>query len=216
MAKPGMVDVDIKIDDDLAATAGQAEMASAVRYLIQAATAIDAPATVLRRLARSVHALADEMAPLPRCDCDVFPVHHLTSYYSAVGGMLNPLLPILKLEPDPEDPLKLRGRIHPSFNYRGPPGTVHGGIVAAIHDQLVASATRLHGHIAATAALKVNYRLPTPIDQPLELSAWVERRDGRKLSVRSICEHDGRITSDSEALLIMVDANSLGKKARGD
>jgi len=209
-----MAEADDQIDHDTAAD--QAEMANAVRDLIQTATAIDAPATVLRRLTASLRALAGEMAPLPRCDYDLFPAHSLITDYSAVGGKLNPLLPILELEPDANDPLKLRGRIHPPFNYQGPPGIVHGGIVAAIHDQLLASVTRLRGHIAMTASLKVTYRLPTPIDQPLELSAWVESREGRKLRVRGICQHDGRLTSDSEALLITIGPGSLEKRARGD
>ncbi|CAM2175402.1 PaaI family thioesterase [Burkholderia orbicola] len=198
------------------ATADQAEIASAVRYLIRAATAIDAPANVLRRLARSIRMLADDMGPLPRCDYDAFQTLQLNHSYSPVGGKLNPLFPILEFEPDADDPLKLRGRIHPSFNYRGPPGLVHGGIVAAIHDQLVASVTRLHGHIAVTASLKVNYRLPTPIDQPLDLSAWIENCDGRKLSVRAICQHEGRTTSESEALLITIDPSYLEKRVRAD
>lgn len=202
----------MKVGDDAVTASEQAEMASAVRHLIRAATAINAPASVLRRVARSIRLLVDDLEPLPRCDCDVIRIGELNDVYSPIGGKLNPLLPILELEPDVDDPLKLRGRIHPSFNYRGPPGFVHGGIVAAIHDQLVASVTRLHGYIAVTASLKVNYLLPTPIDQPLDLLAWVENCDGRKLSVRAICQHDGRTTSDSEALLITIDPGALGKR----
>ena len=175
-------------DEDESAAA---ELTAAVRRLLRSSTAINAPEADLRRLARGVDALAEEMALLPRLDVNHTPVDQLNSSYSAVGGKLNPLLPFLHLQPDEIDTLKLHGQIQVPFNYKGPPGALHGGIVAALHDQVLGSVNRLSGYPAVTGWLKVDYHLPTPYDQPLDLCAWIERIEGRKVTARSTCKQNG-------------------------
>jgi acyl-coenzyme A thioesterase PaaI-like protein len=52
--------------------------------------------------------------------------------------------------------------------YEGPPGTVHGGIVAAYLDEILgAAAARAAGRPAITGELTVRYVKPVPIATPL-------------------------------------------------
>lgn len=199
---------------DAATDDSRAELVQALRRLLQAGTAVEASPTELNRLARSIHALADKMTALPQSDHFDVPDHCLNGSYSAIGGRLNPLLPFMELEPAKDDPLRVQSRIELPFHYKGPPGAVHGGIVAALHDQILGSISRLHGRPSVTASLKVDYRRPALFDTPLDLCAWVDRIDGRKMWARSICEQGGSVISEGEALLVVVDVKAMAEDAR--
>ncbi|WP_132992228.1 PaaI family thioesterase [Gordonia zhaorongruii] len=82
-------------------------------------------------------------------------------------------------------------------------GVAHGGHVAVAFDDLGGMAAALHiGGVSRTAYLKVNYRSLTPLETPLILRTWVERREGRKLFVNGTL-HDGeRLCADMDALFI--------------
>jgi uncharacterized protein (TIGR00369 family) len=52
--------------------------------------------------------------------------------------------------------------------YEGPPGAVHGGIVAAYLDEVLAGAAVHHtGRMYVTGELSVRYVRPTPVERPL-------------------------------------------------
>ena len=52
--------------------------------------------------------------------------------------------------------------------YEGPPGAVHGGIVAAYLDEVLAGAAVHHtGRMYVTGELSVRYVKPTPVERPL-------------------------------------------------
>lgn len=186
----------------------QADLAAALREVLEAGTAMVAPSEQLAQFAESARDLAARMAPFPRGERPFMAMEVLCTHHTPVGGQLNPVFPVLDLVVDLQDPNKLRGRIHMPFHYEGPPGVVHGGMVSAIHDQIVASFTRHMGCIAATASLKVQYFLPTPSEQTLEWSAWCIAEEGRKLTIKSSCECEGRVLSECEALLIKVGAQA--------
>ena len=52
--------------------------------------------------------------------------------------------------------------------YEGPPGAVHGGIVAAYLDEVLAAAAVNHtGRLYVTGELSVRYVRPTPVERPV-------------------------------------------------
>jgi len=66
--------------------------------------------------------------------------------------------------------------------YQGYPGVVHGGIVAAILDEISGRAVMVDGSgedLMATLRLTVRYRRPTPTETPLTAVGWVERVGGK-------------------------------------
>lgn len=65
--------------------------------------------------------------------------------------------------------------------FEGYPGIVHGGILASILDEAVGRVAMAgdHHHFMMTVNMKVQYRLPTPIDTPLEIQAKAIRMRGR-------------------------------------
>jgi len=65
----------------------------------------------------------------------------------------------------------------------GAPDRAHGGIVAALFDEIMGMVPPMHGHLAFTGWLRVDYVQPCPIGIPLEFRAWHDSTDGRKISV---------------------------------
>jgi uncharacterized protein (TIGR00369 family) len=89
--------------------------------------------------------------------------------------------------------------------YQGYPGVVHGGIVAAMLDEVAGRAVLIGGSdedLMATLRLTVRYRRPTPTGVPLTVVGWVERPGKRIAKVAGeIRLPDGSVTADCEALL---------------
>ncbi len=65
--------------------------------------------------------------------------------------------------------------------YEGYPGLVHGGIVAAMLDEVVGRVSMIgdHHHFMMTVRLDLKYRHPVPIETPLHLVGRIERLRGR-------------------------------------
>ncbi|HEC33548.1 MAG TPA: PaaI family thioesterase [Chloroflexi bacterium] len=92
--------------------------------------------------------------------------------------------------------------------YQGYPGVVHGGIVAAILDEISGRAVMVDGSgedLMATLRLTVRYRRPTPTETPLTAVGWVERVGGKGARVAGeIRLPDGTVTAECESLLVAV------------
>lgn len=74
--------------------------------------------------------------------------------------------------------------------FEGPPGTAHGGIVAAYLDEIFAGAVvRATGRLAITGELTVRYVRPVPIETPLFGRAHVVTDHGRYVDVEGRIEH---------------------------
>ncbi|WGY01749.1 hotdog domain-containing protein [Nocardioides sp. QY071] len=65
--------------------------------------------------------------------------------------------------------------------YAGPPGKLHGGVGALLLDVILSSLVQHHAVRAVTASLTVDYRVATPLDVPLRLTAEIVGRSGRKV-----------------------------------
>jgi acyl-coenzyme A thioesterase PaaI-like protein len=69
--------------------------------------------------------------------------------------------------------------------FEGAPGRAHGGIVAAVFDDVMGLVLKMVGTPAYTGELTVRYLAPTPIGERLEFRAWLANRDGRKLFIEA-------------------------------
>ncbi|TVR21864.1 MAG: PaaI family thioesterase [Ilumatobacter sp.] len=65
--------------------------------------------------------------------------------------------------------------------HEGAPGRSHGGIVAALFDDVYGFVLTIHSQAAFTGELGIRYEAGTPIGRPLECRVRQTRRDGRKL-----------------------------------
>ncbi len=111
--------------------------------------------------------------------------------------------------------------------YQGYPGVVHGGVVAAMLDE-VAGRTQMNGsppRFMYTARLDIRYRQNVPTGQPLHLIGRSKKVKQRTATASAqIFGPDGSLLAEAEALLInipddlisTVDLESLGWKVYPD
>jgi len=86
--------------------------------------------------------------------------------------------------------------------YEGPPGYVHGGIVALAFDELFGMVTVLNGQGGLTGRLSVRYRKPTPLGQELRMTAWIDHHEGRRMRTRGTIHAGHQLTAESEGLFV--------------
>ena len=117
-------------------------------------------------------------------------------------GLRNPVAVPLTIHQDHE-----RARADADFHlnalYEGPPGCVHGGVVALILDQLAGEAAAAGGAPGMTGTLSIRYERATLLGD-CSASAWVDRVDGVKTFVKGeMRDADGETTATCEGVFIM-------------
>ncbi|MUL40818.1 PaaI family thioesterase [Streptomonospora sp. PA3] len=122
---------------------------------------------------------------------------------NVVSGPTNPAALPLRLETVPEG--GLRGEAVLNGVYQGPPGLVHGGWLAALLDQALGAAAGAEGKPGLTANLDVDYRRPTPLNAPLEITSRVTGTERRKVFVSGEIRHNGEVTAEGTAIMVRID-----------
>lgn len=122
--------------------------------------------------------------------------------YSPVTGPLNPVAPPVPMRTEGGG---LAATVSLSALYEGPPGCVHGAVIAGVYDQLLAMANALNGTHGPTGRLTVSYRKPTPLHRPLEFRSRIRRIDGRKVYVTGTCHDGDDLLTECEGLFIQYD-----------
>jgi acyl-coenzyme A thioesterase PaaI-like protein len=188
------------------ATPERAELASALRMMIDAAMSVEdvAPET-LHEVAREIEQLTfrlgrgrDEGAGYrPRTHGDYLP-------RSPIVGEASPLSPRLDWEvvtrEDGSPGVEARGTF--GAPYEGPPGFVHGGWIACAFDEVLGIANIVAGSPGMTARLIVHYRKPSPLFRELRLRAWVDRVEGRRIMSRAEMYDGETLTAEAEGLFV--------------
>lgn len=97
-------------------------------------------------------------------------------------------------------------------NHQGFPGVAHGGIVAAILDE-VGSRVMMIGdglRLGMTAKLDIRYRQPVPIEQPLRAVARRVRDRGRLVSAHAEIRNAlGEVLAEAEVLCAEIKLDRL-------
>ena len=121
--------------------------------------------------------------------------------YDALIGPLNPIAPpvVFHLQDG-----RAVGAVRFTAPYAGPPGCVHGGVIAAVFDQTFNVANIAAGVAALTASLHLSFRRPTPLDTDVVFEGWQERVDGQRIHTRGRLLHDGVATVDAEGVFVSV------------
>jgi acyl-coenzyme A thioesterase PaaI-like protein len=89
--------------------------------------------------------------------------------------------------------------------FEGAPGRSHGGIVAAIFDDVLGYLLSLHHVPGFTGELAVRYLAPTPLERPLTFRAELLEREGRKLRTRADARDGGELIATATATFVAVD-----------
>ena len=175
---------------DPAVVAALTSLAQRTRELVEAVVLTDAEVDEIGQVAAEIRGLAGRLDARRRGG----PIRSvprggaLTQLHSPVTGEANPLAPPIRIATTPEGTARAEFTLGPV--YEGPPDSVHGGVCAAILDHLLGAAAIAGGRPGMTAGLRLRYRRPTPVGEPLVAEARISAVEGRTTVV------DGRILND--------------------
>lgn len=112
------------------------------------------------------------------------PGEAIPSHYDGCFGCGSKHPASLHIQLQAENGVAVSGSVQITPWMQGAPGLAHGGILAAIMDELLGSLNWLVMTPSVTAKLETEFVTPVAVDSTLLLRAWADRRDGRKLYVR--------------------------------
>jgi acyl-coenzyme A thioesterase PaaI-like protein len=128
------------------------------------------------------------------------------SHYCFVCGVSNPVG--LHLHFESFQPGEVIAEVTLPEHFQGYPGITHGGIIAAMLDEVAGRAHMGSGaepRFMFTASLKVRYRKNVPTGQPLRVVGTAGERKGRMAEAHSaIYAEDGTLLADAVAILVDV------------
>jgi len=136
----------------------------------------------------------EKLAPLP-------PLTHGAQNHCFGCGTQNTVGLHLEFSLAPDGKVVCHANISP--NYEGPPGYLHGGIIATLLDEVMSKANRSKGVVAVTRQLTVEYLRPVPSGSPIRLEGKVDRHEGRKLwTTGQILNAEGTVLASAHGLFI--------------
>ncbi len=197
-----------------------AELADAVRRLIGLTTAAIAPPEATLAAARALHAVADALerhVPDPPPPATVLHPPAEGAFdlgermpFDVVVGAHNPLALPLKVRLEPPKSV-LTGTF--TRAYEGPPGCVHGGVLAASFDVALAAANIIADVPGPTARLELTYRRPTLLHVPCVLECRVEHHDGRSVRTVGRLLQNDRVTVEAAGDFVKLDKEQIARMA---
>jgi acyl-coenzyme A thioesterase PaaI-like protein len=181
-------------------------LGAALRDLTDAAVRTEVPVAELDAAAEAARRIALRLRAESRDPQEIAAVDDPTTgerWYSPVHGPGNPVAPTLTATDTPDG--RATGRVTLGTPHEGPPGVVHGGVVAMLLDHMLARAVRAGGRGGLTATLTVTYRRPVRLGVPLLLTAKMADADGRRTTARArlVAEDDpGTTLAEADGLFV--------------
>ena len=122
--------------------------------------------------------------------------------WSPIIGPLNPLSADVEFH---HADGRTTGRANLGAQFNGPPGMVHGGVIALLFDELLGATNVCNGLGGFTGTLSIRYERPTWVEHELQLESWVDRVEGRKVFTVGTISIGGEVTARAEGIFIMTE-----------
>lgn len=190
-------------------------LAQAMRQVLQHAATTSADDGVVSRAADLIEEAAAILEPGPHgrtyhgtAEGAVGGAPHGFISYSPVTGPLNALASIVSLESSDNE---VTATVTYGSAYEGPPGCLHGGLIAAIFDEVLGFAQALSGAPGMTGRLEVTYRSPTPLHQPLRVTGRFDGINGRKIMTSGEIHAGDRLCAQAIGTFISVRAEKFAE-----
>jgi acyl-coenzyme A thioesterase PaaI-like protein len=189
-------------------------LARAMRLVIERLVPSNAPEEELRAAADGLERYAEALRAHPR-------LKHFHGYAESANagdvgaffdqspmiGLANPLAPPITISRSGER--SAIASVTFGSAYEGPPGSVHGGFVAATFDEVLGFVQSLGGNPGMTGTLTVRYRRLTPLHTELIIEGELLRIEGRKIFTEGRILADGLVTAEAEGLFISIDPSNI-------
>jgi len=118
-------------------------------------------------------------------------------------GIASPIAPGLSIWFDGKE---VKGKVTFNWMFEGGNQRAHGGCIAAVFDEFMATAMALNKMTGVTAYIKTDYLKYTPINKELRLRAYIAEHDRNKVFVNGEMWADDVMTAKCEALFIEKEA----------
>ena len=194
-------------------------LADAMRLVIERLVPSNAPTEELRAAADGLERYAEALRAHPRLTrvhghAESATAGDVGAFFdqSPLIGLANPLAPPITIGRSGDKTAV--GSVTFGSAYEGPPGSVHGGFVAAAFDEVLGYVQSLSGMPGMTGTLTVRYILPTPLHQELRFEAEITRVLGRKIFTEGRVRADGTVTASAQGIFISMDPERMMELAR--
>lgn len=197
----------------------RARAAAALRRLGHALMAHEASEDLLERVAAAADRVAANLETAPHRERDLAELKRRlfdvevadgarVSHYDEcfVSGPQNPMGVAIEVRRSGDEVV---ADVHLGPAFEGAPGRAHGGIVAAVFDDVLGYLLTFLHVPAFTGELLVRYLAAVPIERPLRFRGRVTGRDGRKIRTAGEAEADGEVVARATALFITVDPDRI-------
>jgi acyl-coenzyme A thioesterase PaaI-like protein len=121
--------------------------------------------------------------------------------WSPLLGRANPLAPPIQVEVQGRT---IVGHVRFGSAYEGPPGCVHGGLIAAGFDEVLGLTQSLSGQAGMTGRLTVHYRRPTPLHTDLRFEGRLDGVSGRKVLTSCQLYAGEDMTAEATGLFVTI------------
>lgn len=203
-------------------------LAGAVRRLVELTVTNQAPAGEIDGVSAELEAVADRLAahvpdgpPMitwmdsPGIESRAPDGMADRMVFDVVIGRCSPLALPVVLDFDPPRAI---GRGKFTTPYEGPPGCVHGAVLAATFDIVLTGANILADAAGPTVSLKTRFRRPTLLHEEAVFEAWVDRREGDRTFTVGRLLQGGTVTVEAEGEFAAIDRRRVGElwRSRSD
>lgn len=191
-----------------------ARLASAVRRLVELTVTNRAPADLTAAVAADVEALGDRLAAhvptgrpvvtwMEAAATERRPegIADRMAFDVVIGGYTPLSLPVtIELTPP-----RAIGRGTFTAPYEGPPGCIHGAVIAATFDIVLTAANLVADAAGPTIRLGTRFRRPTLLYEEAVFEAWVDRREGNRTFTRGRLVQRGVVTVEADGEFAAID-----------
>ena len=197
----------------------RARAAASLRRLGHAMMAHDAGDELLERVAEAADRVSAELEAAPPRTRDLLDlkrrmfeidvpdgarVVHFDECF--VSGPFNPLGIAIEVRREGDEAVA-HVELGPAFE--GAPGRSHGGIVAAVFDDVLGYLLTLQQEPGFTGELSIRYLAATPIREALEFRGRIVEREGRKLRTEGEATAAGEVVARATATFVIIDPSRL-------
>ena len=99
---------------------------------------------------------------------------------------------------------RVEGRFFAKQDHQGPPGVVHGGIVATALDEAMALLVHDEQVPALTRRLEVDLLAPAPIGSFIEVAAWIAEEDDGRFTLAAELGPPGAPLARAQGLFVRI------------
>ncbi|MHB8511639.1 MAG: PaaI family thioesterase [Actinomycetota bacterium] len=188
-------------------------LANATRTLLAEVLAANLEVAETTDVEATIERAIELLSSLPRRDGRGFSLPDMTNlqplfHSDPVIGHANPIAP--PVEVVVEDGV-VSGRVTLGRPYEGPPGHVHGAVIASIFDMLLGLANIASGNPSMTGTLTIKYLEPTPLHTELTIEAKTDRVDGRKVHTVGTLHAGDTLTAQAHGLFVSIGTERAAK-----